>query len=807
MKILTRYIFKEMVGPTLLGFSFYTFIVLMNRLFLLAGMIIRRSLPAETVGKLLLLSIPYIVVLTVPMSILFGVLIAVGRLSADSEIIAMRALGISMRTIYRPVFVFTFLVFLIALYLINVVMPRGSAQLEDLQNDLLTSSVDKEIKPRVFYDNYEDVMIYVNDVDPRSGRWNGIFLADNRTSADERDTSPQAAADAAAAQRASDEHGVFGNQRGGTRIVVAEGGFVSSIQPAQQVWLNLNKTTTHVWDPRKPDHYDLNSNNAERILLSDRGTLEARRVARSFRSMNLRELREQVRLLRYTPDRESYRMAKVEIHKKFSLPFACLVFGVLGLPLGISNRRGGKSSGFTLSLAIIMGYWVMITNGEQLAVNGTIGPAVGMWAPNLIFLAFGIWLLLRANQDTGASRSDVGFFARIFRAIRREKSAPAATSNVNVSESQSILSRLDITFPNILDRYVLREFLKMLFMIVISTAVLITIVDYTQISADVRENHIAFHTVFAYYRFMFFQIVSWTLPISVLVATLVTFGIFSKNNEVTAFKSGGVSLYRVALPVVAVAIVIGGLSYLLSEFVLPYSNQRMDQLRNKIKGKKTVATASQQKLWFAGKGRYIINFLSYDRNTKELGQVQVFELHPTVFRLTRRVYAQRAKWDGTGWVFQNGWIRSFSDDGRTATYTPIGAPVRLFYAERPEDFETEVKTPEQMTYGQLRRYIDTVRQSGYAADALLVRLYMKTSWPFLSVVMALIALPFAFRVGKRGALYGVGIGLVLGIAYWMIFATCTKLGEVGNLPALLSAWAANILFAIAAVYMFLHVET
>src|SRR5205085_3466904 len=144
-----------------------------------------------------------------------------------------------------------------------------------------------------------------------------------------------------------------------------------------------------------------------------------------------------------------------------------------------------------------------------------------------------------------------------------------------------------------------------------------------------------------------------------------------------------------------------------------------------------------------------------------------------------------------------------ADDGRTSTFTEIKTPVRLQYAERPDDFETEVKTPEQMTYGQLRRYIDTVKQSGYAADALTVRLYMKTSWPFLGVVMALIALPFAFRVGKRGALYGVGIGLVLGIAYWVIFATCTKLGEVGNLPALLSAWSANIMFAIAAVYMFL----
>jgi LPS export ABC transporter permease LptG len=818
MKILTRYIFKEMLGPTLLGFAFYTFIVLMNKLFILAGMIIHRSLPASAVGKLLMLSLPYIAVLTVPMSILFGVLIAVGRLSADSEIIAMRALGISMRTIYRPVFVFTFLVFLIALYLTNVAMPKGSSQLEALQYDLTTSAVDKEIRPRVFYDSFEDVMIYVNDVDARTGRWSGVFLADNRSSADtqqQEGTTPQAAVNAAATQRSEEEHGVFGTQHGGTKVVVAERGNVSTMQKTQQVWLNLNRTQTHFWDPRKPDRYDLNNNYAERILLSDKSTMAAKHVAPSFRSMTLRELFEQVRLLRYTPDRESYRTAKVEIHKKFALPFACLVFGIVGLPLGISNRRGGKSSGFTLSLAIIMGYWVLLTQGEQLAVNGTIGPAIGMWAPNVILLALGIYLVVRANRDVGAARTDTGIIARIAAAFRRSPKPLATTSPTNVAtpattverDSPSILNRLDITFPNILDRYVLREFLKMLAGIVLSTAVLIVIIDYTQIAADIRENHAALHTVFSYYKFMIFQIMSWTLPISVLVATLITFGIFSKNNEVTAFKSGGVSLYRVALPVVAVAIVVGALSYLLSDFVLPYSNQRMDQLRNRIKGKKTVATASQQRLWFAGKGRYIINFLSYDRNAKELGQVQVFELHPTQFRLTRRVYAQRAKWDGQGWLFENGWMRSFSDDGRAATFTPITAPIRLYYAERPEDFETEVKTPEQMTYAQLRRYIETVKKSGYAAEYLTVRLYMKTSWPFLSIIMALIALPFAFRVGKRGALYGVGIGLALGISYWMVFAICTKLGEAGNLPALLSAWAANILFSIAAIYMFLHVET
>src|ERR1700737_4374656 len=167
MKILTRYILKEMVGPTALGFAFYTSMILMRQLFDMAGMIISRSLAPGVVGKLLLLSLPNIVVLTVPMSLLFGILIAVGRLSSDSEIIAMRALGISTRTIYLPVFLFSFAVFLLNLYLMNVVLPKGNTEFASLRAEVFTSTVEKEIQPRRFYDDYENLMIYVNDIDPQ----------------------------------------------------------------------------------------------------------------------------------------------------------------------------------------------------------------------------------------------------------------------------------------------------------------------------------------------------------------------------------------------------------------------------------------------------------------------------------------------------------------------------------------------------------------------------------------------------------------------------------------------------------------
>lgn len=807
MKIITRYILKEMIGPTVLGFAFYTSIILMQKLFDMAGMIIRRSLSASAVGKLLLLSLPHIIVLTVPMSLLFGVLIAIGRLSSDSEIIAMRALGVSTRTIYRPVFVFSFLVFLLNLYLINIVMPAGNTQLQALRAELLTSSVEKEIRPRVFYDDYENLVIYVNDLDPRTGQWKGVFVADSR-SGDEGASEPKTIAQMtqrAAARREQQNEVSALSTRTGQRIIVAEEGTLAVARPTKEVWMNLRKSETHIWDPRKPDQYDRNRNESQRILVADAnaGDLANQTLARSLREMNLKELVQQAEILSRN-DPLTYNLAQVEIHKKLAIPFACIVFGILGLPLGITNRRGGKSSGFSLSIGIVLFYYVMITNGEHLAATGAISPAIGMWGANIILLIIGIYLMRRANRDVGGARPGGGFVRRAVGSLqdiiaRRKKGERTA------DEGSSLLNRLDITFPNILDRYILREFLKILGLVLISVMALFIIVDYTEIARDVRENSIPLTLVFSYFRFLTFQVLNWTLPISVLVATLVTFGMLSKNNEVTAIKSGGVSLYRVALPIIAVAGLISVLSYFVLDFVLPYSNQRVATLRRQIEGKAPAAVAGQQKLWFFGKGRYLINFLSYDRVKQELSQVQVFEFHPTEFRLTRRVYAQRAKWTGRAWSFENGWMRSFTPEGNT--YAPITTPLVLYYAETPEDFENDERKPDQMTFAQLRQYIETIRTSGYAADELLVKLYMKTSWPFISLVMALIALPFAFRMGRRGALYGIGLALLLGVSYWMIYAVFTKFGEVGNLPAVLSAWSANILFAIAAVYMFLHVET
>lgn len=808
MTILTRYILREMIGPTSLGLLFYTSIILMQKLLDMAGLIINRSLSAGAVGKLLLYSMPNIIVLTVPMSLLFGILIAVGRLSSDSEIVAMRALGISTRTIYRPVFLFSTAIFLLNLYLINFVMPQGNRQFVALFAELMTSSAEQAVKPRVFHDQFDNLMLYVSDVDPKTGQWKGVFVADNRADESQDPTTPQQMSEQITAPQDPDDAAALSATGAGQRIITAKSGNLSIVGPRKQIWMDLRGAETHIWNPSRPDRYDHTSNESQRILLPSGGaSYDPNRLTKSFREMNLRELLDQERELRRSDDesdRTARNIARVEIHKKFAIPFACIAFGILGLPLGITNRRGGKSSGFSLSIAIILLYYVTINNGEQLAADGKIPAWLGMWAANLLLLGAGFYLLGRANRDFVQSRPEGGILQQLGRSVQR---LFARRRTEATGDEPSVLNRLDITFPNIIDRYVLAQFLRVLLLVLISVVALFVVVDYTDTSRDARESGAAASTLLAYYRFQIFGILNWTLPISVLVATLVTFAMMAKNNEITAVKSSGVSLYRISLPIVFVAAIMSVFAYFLLDFILPYSNRRVAEIKRRIEGKPVVTAASEQKLWYLGKeGRYIINFLAYDRNAKVLSQVQVFEFHPTEFRLTRRVYARRAVWNGRGWALENGWMRSFLDNG-TSTYTQIREPITLHYAETPEDFATEVKPPEQMTYAQLARYIQTLKASGYGADALAVRLYDKMAWPTISIVMALIAMPFAFKVGKRGALYGVGIALVLGIAYVAIYGVFTKFGEVGNLPPLLSAWAANILFALSAVYLFLHVET
>jgi LPS export ABC transporter permease LptF/LPS export ABC transporter permease LptG len=795
---LNRYIFVEILGPLALGFSVYTFILLIRFLFQSAEMIIRRGLDASIVGKLLLLTLPNIVVLTLPMSLLFGTLIAVGRLSSDSELIAMRACGVSLLTLYRPILLLSGFLTLVNMALMVYALPWGNHALQELRLEIATQTISQQVQPRVFYEEWEGKVVYVFEVPPESKRWKGVFLAESIPSGENN------------------------------QITVADWGEVRVDQAGERVVLRLYNAVRHKVNLNAPDRYEISRHKRLDLILEDQFTSEQKAkisVSKGIRELTIPELQE----LADDPasSEEQVNLAEVEIHKKFSIPVACMVFGLFALPLGINNRRGGKASGFALSIGVLIVYYVLLSNGEEAARYGRIPSWLAMWSPNIILAVAGVFLLVRRNRDKSLLLSRVDRWVRedvwggllrlkeLRRDRRRElqaqreerRQAPKRKERkARIPRVVLLLPRPRIVFPNLLDRYVARLFAWVFLMVVLSGLSLVIIFDLGENIDEILKNKVGSGLVLNYYKYLSLQLFYEIAPILVLVTTLMTFSLLSRTNEITACKALGMSLYRLSLPAIASTLVITLFCGYLESSVLPASNEKVAKLKDQIRGRETARTYRRaDRQWLFGQGRYIYNYIHYDPQQPSLQRLQVFDFDER-HRLARRLFTENAKYIGDAWVFTNGWTRSFEAVEVTG-YTRFQEPKIVRYPETPEYFDSEIRPPEQMRYGELKDYIEELKASGQAVPELQVELQKKIALPVTSLIMALVALPFAFRLGRQGALYGIGISIVLGIAFLAVFAFFSTMGEAGVLPPAVAVWSPGAVFAFLSGYLFLGVRT
>jgi LPS export ABC transporter permease LptF/LPS export ABC transporter permease LptG len=796
---LNRYIITEILGPLGLGFLVYTFILLIRFLFQSAEMIIRRGLPASIVGKLLLLTLPNIVVLTLPMSLLFGILIAVGRLSSDSELIAMRSSGISLLTLYKPILMLSAFFTVLNTLLMVYALPWGNHALQELRLQVATQTVAQQVQPRVFYEEWEGKVVYVFETPPGEKRWKGVFLAESLPTGQNN------------------------------QITTADWGEVRVDPTGEKIVLRLYNAIRHKVDLNAPDRYEVSRHKKLDLILDDQFTSGQKAkltVSKGIRELNIQELRD----LREDPtvSSEQHNLAEVEIHKKFSIPMACMVFGLFALPLGINNRRGGKASGFALSIGVIVLYYILLNNGEEAARFGKVPGWLAMWSPNILLAIGGVFLLMRRNRDKSLLLSRVDRWIRedvwsgllrlkglrqgrreIRQEKRRQREERAAARLARPARRRDLvllLPRLRLVFPNLLDRYVVQMFSLIFFLVVLSGVSLFIIFDLSETIDEILKNKISNGLVLNYYKYLSLQMFYEIAPIVILVTTLMTFSLLARKNEIIACKALGVSLYRLALPALAFALTVTLFCTYLESEVLPASNEKVAQLKDRIKGKETVRTYRRaDRQWLFGQGRYIYNYLHYDRQQQTLQRLQVFDFD-AAHRLTRRLFAETAQYIGDAWVFSNGWSRSLAA-GEVTSYKRFDVPKIVRYPETPAYFDSEIRPPEQMRYGELKDYIEELKESGQSVPELQVELYNKVAFPVVSFIMALVGLPFAFRLGRQGALYGIGFSVVLGMVFLGIFAFFTKLGEAGALPPAVAVWSPGAVFSILGIYLFLGVRT
>jgi len=759
MKLLSRSVLREIFPPFLLGFAAYTFILLIRTIVLMADFFVRRSATLWEVMRLVVLSVPWIVVLTLPMAFLLGVLIGIGRLSADSELTALRACGVGPARLYRPTLMAAAALSGLVFLLYNTVLPWANDALTRSMARAAATSVINLVQPRTFREPRPGETLFFDRVGADGRSFEGVFL---KVGQDDRED----------------------------RVIVARRGALSLEGDA--LWLDLFDSTVHDFDATDPSRYRTYRNERQRILFAGDIWNEARtRITyeKALRAQSLGELLETARRVKGRfPER--HRLAWVEIHKKFSIPMACFAFAFIGIPLAETSRRAGRGGGFALSLAILVAYYVLISNGETWAQDGKLPPAVAMWLANLLLVGIGFLAMRRVGVERARWRPPA-----LFRRARGERER---------RERRSLMPGL-LTFPAILDRYVLKRFFSALLLVLLSVILLSLVVDYSEKVDEVARHRPPLEVVAGYYRYFLLSVTMDTAPFAVLLATLIALGVLSKNNEDTAFRASGVSLYRLGAPILAAMALAAGAAFALGEYVLPLAKQREERFKHRIYGRPAdygLRTISERN-WYYGRDGRIWHREATDPDREILVAPSVFEFDPS-FRLVRRTEAREAAWRGDAWVLRQGWERTFGGPQEVTYRNFLETPVT---GDPPAAFARERRTPSEMRFRELQRHARRLQRSGYPTANLETALHAKLARPLLLPIMALLALPFAFRIGKRGALAGVGVGLAVGIAFMIGTTVFTKLGDAGALPPTLAAWSPNVLFATAAAYLLLKVRT
>jgi LPS export ABC transporter permease LptG/LPS export ABC transporter permease LptF len=762
MRLVSRSVLREIWPPFLLGFAAYTFVLLIRTILFLADFAVRRSAAFGEVARLVGLSLPWIVVLTLPMAFLLGVLIGVGRLSADSEVVALQACGQGPWALFKPALGAAAALSLVVFGIYNVILPATNAALERAMARVAATSIVNVVAPRTFREPRPGILFFFDRVAADGRSFEGVFL------------------------KLGDE-GEPPN-----RVIVARRGGLTLED--DRLWLDLFGSTVHEVDPEDPARYRTTRNDSQRLLLAGENVNPSGTRVTTEKGIRARTLPELWKAARTLPSADPRRrLALTELNKKLAIPFACFAFALVGVPLARSLRRGGRGSGFALSLLILVGYYVLLSSGETWAIEGRVWPPLAMWLPNLALVALGLGAAFYRSE-------------RRARAVPRPLAAAAAAPDPGRrARSVARPPHPALRYLSLVDRYVLARFLTALGLVLASAVLISLVVDYADKLDEVARHHPPAAVVLGYYRYFLLSITIQIAPFAVLLATLAGLGVLSKNNEDTAFRASGVSLLRLSAPVLCAAGAAGVLCFAVGEYVLPFAEQRQARFRNAIYGQPPDAGTQGhgEHNWYLSDRGEIWHREQANPGSSELFGVSIFRFNPA-FELVGRAAAHQATWTGDAWRLRLGWVRDFAPRA-AKPYAPFldqtisGDPPRALAAVR--------RRPEEMRFRELERLTRRLRAGGYTTAGLETALQSKLAQPAMLPIMALLAAPFAFRVGKRGTMAGIGLGLFLGIVALVAGAFSTKLGEAGALPPLLAAWSPDILFSLAATYFVLRMRS
>lgn len=789
----------------------------MNEFFRFTELIINKGLSITYVFRMILLSLPFILSLSIPMSLLLGILMGLSRLSNDYEIIALKSSGVDIFTLLKPLLFLGIIVFLICAFIMFDLLPYSNHQFRSLRTQILMSKATAGLSPKIFNSDYENILLWTDNIS-QDGIMEGLFISDDRDP--ERNN-----------------------------IILAETGFFISNPKQEEIILRLKNGSIHVLESQQRASYDISKFNTQDIRISLGEDNDKQSIPKGIREMNSYELLEYFdstkeiikdtnlqldhHLSREESQREDMQIKRLinelnyrqklknsislEYSKRFSLPFSCIIFVLLSLPFGTIFSRGGKYSGIAISLFIMIIYYMLFLLGETLGQEGFINPSLSIWMPNIILGTISIYLLYRSSLE-----SNNLFIQKIMKPIDFIISRKKNQTLDRIHQDSYHPAKKSLTIKSkgffsgsgilmIMDKYILGQFLKVFIGVISVSAVLFIVIDAFQIIDDVFRNQSSISHLFLYALYQTPTLLSYAIPFSTLLAILITIGLFSKTNEIIAFKALGISIYRIFIPIFIISLFISIALFGINEYIAPQTFRKARDIRNfDIRQRDRHHSFVQNKAWFHGLHNSIYNIHIIDPKETKLYNVMIYN-YSEDFEMKQVIHSALIQYDEEidDWIFTNGWIRSFNEEEEQHSFVLFDKMEGLpLFDEEPDYFIREMRNPMEMNYAELKEYIERLERGGYKSLEFIVPLNFKIAYPFVCLILAFISFPFGLIKTRKGAVFfGVVISIFLGIVYWIILALFQSLGKAEILPPFLAAWGANIIFLLLGIYLLLSSDT
>ena len=778
LRILDRYVLRELMAPFGLSLLLLTFALEIPPILEHGEALIAEGASWDIVVRVLATLVPQALGITIPMALLIGILITLGRLSGDREIVAMEACGVSLARLLRPLLLVAVVATAVTTYVMIVALPFANQAFREITFKLLMTRGETKIKPRVFYTDFPNLVIYVREVTPGVG-WTDVMVADN--------TQPMQ-----------------------PKTYLAKKGRLLLDESKRSVQMLLIDGTTHGVNLDEPEKYEEGKFRQTALVIDPETVFPRTGPMKGYTEMTIAELKvEMAELLKQNIYPHNQVMAW---QQKYSIPAACFAFMLVALGMGVSHRRDGRLASFVLGIAVVLVYWVLMYTSRSIAKAGILPywfAWLAMWVPNIVVAIWGLVLVVRKLR--GPEQSSMRFALPFVRRRARDGAAQDAAASASRGTRVVVVVKIPhIPFPrpSILDWYVLKQGLRVSILAGAGLLALFYVASFIDLSDHLFKGRTSGITVLTYLWWASPRFTYYLVPLAVLMGALVTIGALTKNTELVVMKACGISLYRAAAPLLILALIGSAILMVLEEGVLSVSNRRADAINNVIRGR-FPTTNDLNRRWVTANNGDVYQYLYFDPGQNRLNALSIYQFGKDPSTLAHRKFFSYATFPGDRetkglvmWQGGKGWERDFAPKSRFSSFT--GKAVAM---EGPGYFAGERVDEQYMSYRQLSEHVTSLEAGGFDVVPYIVALHRKLAFPFVTLIMALIAVPFAVTTGKRGAMYGIGAGIVLAILYWTAISVFGAVGAGGLMAPALAAWAPNIIFGCAAMYLLLTVRT